>query len=78
MSTNPACINSSLEDSVSSEDSDRLMDQDKFLERWKYSLLTNFTSSSGIPATWASGYPKSTGVKRKQNLPLMEMQQRLH
>ncbi|RHZ57688.1 WD40 repeat domain-containing protein [Aspergillus thermomutatus] len=52
------------EDSMPFEESENEMDEQKFLEKWTYNIRSDFTSSSGMPATWAAGHPKHWGQEK--------------
>lgn len=43
------------------EGEDDWMDEEKFAQKWTYSLRSDFISSSGVPAAWAPGNPQYWG-----------------
>lgn len=43
------------------EGEDHWIDEEKFAEKWYYSLRSDFTSPSGVPATWAPNHPQHWG-----------------
>ncbi|KAJ5641415.1 hypothetical protein N7490_005415 [Penicillium lividum] len=55
--------------SMPSSDDDHWMDEEKFAEKFVYSLRSDFTSPSGKPATWAPHNPQHWG-QEKARIPI--------